>query len=121
MFFACQSQLIASILQVDCKTFGRQKAEPLQCLLVESCVCKSVLPLRYAQVHNHEAEVVSKGVCYEEPVARKVLKPNLGFALTFAIHVNQCESATLEFAVDFESKDLLINLVTVRVTFVEFA
>ena len=48
-------------------------------LWVEADLRKRIVPVRQTQVHDHQAEVVGERVGNEEPMARVVLEPDLGF------------------------------------------
>ena len=42
----------------------------MKCLRVQADLGEGVVPVRQAKVHDHQAEVVSEGIGYEEPLAR---------------------------------------------------
>ena len=50
-------------------------------LWVESDLRKRIVPVRQAQMHNHQAEVVSEGIRDEKPLAGQVLEPDLRLGL----------------------------------------
>lgn len=124
----CDGFLVPSVFDVDGESFRGQKSEPLKCLLVQSCIGEGILPMRDAKVHNHQSEVVCESVRYEEPLARKVLEPNLGFRLVVSSLVDESQTAAFHFRVDVEGYDvtkwlsaynLLIRLL-VRAVTIEF-
>ena len=59
----------------------------------------------YAQVDNHEPEVISESVGDEEPLAGQVLKPNLRLRLIVFALVDQSEASVLALLVDFKSEN----------------
>ena len=69
--------LVLPVLDVDGEALGGQEPEPLQRLRVEADLREGVLPVRQAQVHDHQPEVVREGVRDEEPRAGQVLEPDL--------------------------------------------
>ena len=44
---------------------------------VEAHLRERIVPIRQAQVHNHQSEVIGEGIRDEKPLARKVLEPDL--------------------------------------------
>jgi len=66
-----------SELHINSQSLWRQESEPLESYGRKSSCCEGVLPMRETQMHNHQAEVVCKGVCYEIPVAAQILEPDL--------------------------------------------
>lgn len=63
------------------------------------------MPVGKTQVHDHESEVVSEGVCNEEPLARQVLKPNLGLSLR--VLEDQSKAAVFHFLVNVKCSNLV--------------
>ena len=97
--------MVPPVFNIYRQSLRDQKPKPLQSLRVEASFGESVLPVRDTQVHNHQSEVIGKGVCEEKPVAREVLEPDL--RLCVSAFVDYCEPSIFHFGVDIESVNFL--------------
>ena len=96
-----------AVLDVDSQALWYEEAEPLQCLLVESRLREHVLPVGYAEVHDHQAEVVGEAVGHVVPLAGEVLEPDLRLLVRTAIE--QSYAAILSFRVNLERVAVLLD------------
>ena len=74
--------LRATVFDIDGESLRRQEAEPLKGLRVKTDLSEGVVPIRNAEVHDHEAEVVCECVGDEEPLAREILEPDLRLCIS---------------------------------------
>ena len=65
------------VFHIDSKPFRGQEPEPLQSLGVQTNFSERIVPVRKAQVHDHQSEVISECIGDEIPLAREVLEPDL--------------------------------------------
>ena len=103
---ASEILLTPPILYIDCQALGGQKAEPLERLWVQADLGERVVPVGQTQVHDHQAEVVGERVGNEEPLARVVLEPDLGFDRL--VLVDEGHSAVLYLCVDVEGSNSIL-------------
>lgn len=80
----------------------------MQSLRVEANLREGVVPVRDAQVHDHQSEVVREGVGDEEPLAGEILEPNL--RLGVRVLENQGQTSVFHLGVNVECADSVLAI-----------
>lgn len=72
----------------------------MQGLGIKTNLGEGILPVREAQVHYHQPEVVREGVRDEEPRTGEVLEPELGLVRVASVH--QGKPTILDLGIDIK-------------------
>lgn len=65
-------------------------------------------------MHDHQSEVVSERICYEEPLAGEVLEPDLRLALLLFVYKRQ--SSVLDLRVDVKCSNVLATNIFINLS-----